>query len=147
MTAVRMRNAVPARPTPRLADYIKRRRHQLGITKQEVARAVNIGSADYLSLVESGKRRLELDRIPALALVLKVNAKELCLMAIGEVFPQVEEVLSGNEKSTLPSEDLSNKGELESFRKLMMLDRAQRQPILDTIDALHDMRFRQRKGA
>jgi transcriptional regulator with XRE-family HTH domain len=134
-------------PTPTLASFIKSRRYELGITQQEIAKTVGIASADYLSLVESGKRRLELDRIPLLASVLKVNPKELCQMALNESCPAMASVIFGTELVKAPDEDLTNKGEKESFHRLMMLDRTQRQPILDTIDVLFESRYRQRRGA
>ncbi len=67
-----------------MKEILKRRRQELGLLQPDIARAIGLKSADFISLVESGQRSIDLNRIPALARILKLNAKDLVLTAIHE---------------------------------------------------------------
>src|SRR5918997_5825258 len=66
------REAVDARARRRLREL----RTEQGLTLQQVAESASIDTST-LSRLESGKRRLALDHIPALAAALGVSADEL----------------------------------------------------------------------
>ena len=67
---------------------IRHRREQLDLTQQEVAGKIGVTS-DCITLVELGYRRLDLDRIPALANALKLNRRRLCRQALQERAPEL----------------------------------------------------------
>lgn len=76
-----------------LKDLIRKRRQELGITQNDIAKAVGVTSPDFICLVEKGVRRLDLDRIPTLAELLRVDPAELCALALGEQFPMLAQTL------------------------------------------------------
>lgn len=84
----------------RVTDLVKARRQALGLTQADVARKLGITSPDFISLAESGKRSFALDRIPALASILHLNAKDLLYLALGEEHPELAQVLKAGKSST-----------------------------------------------
>ena len=83
------RNTTPNRFT----RYLRHRRLELAKTQRQVADAIGIRSADFVGLVESGRRRFELDRLPRLAAVLEVDPRQLCAMALREWAPRLAQQL------------------------------------------------------
>ena len=67
---------------------IRQRRQQLNLTQAEVADELGV-TADCVTLVELGYRRLDLDRIPALAGALNLNRRQLCRQALRERAPEL----------------------------------------------------------
>ena len=57
---------------------IRHRREELNLTQAEVATKLGV-TADCITLVELGYRRLDLDRIPALADAVRLNRRQLSL--------------------------------------------------------------------
>jgi transcriptional regulator with XRE-family HTH domain len=80
-------------------QVLKHRRQELGLLQPDIARAIGVKSADFISLVESGQRSIDLNRIPALARILELNAKDLVLMAIYEQWPDAAIVLTSGRSS------------------------------------------------
>ena len=72
---------------PTVGAIIRARRIELGYTQETVATAVGWTAAEMVSLVETGHRSPNLDRIPALARKLELDALELCLVALAESHP------------------------------------------------------------
>jgi transcriptional regulator with XRE-family HTH domain len=71
--------AIPANEEPvdvRARRRLRELRHERGLTLQQVAERASI-DVSTLSRLESGKRRLALDHLPALAAALGVSADEL----------------------------------------------------------------------
>jgi transcriptional regulator with XRE-family HTH domain len=66
-----------------LREVLKHRRQELGLLQPDIARAIGVKSADFISLVENGQRSIDLNRIPALARILKLNAEDLVLIGSG----------------------------------------------------------------
>ena len=71
-----------------LSRLIRHRREELNLTQQQVAEKMGVTS-DAITLVELGYRRLDLDRIPALADALKLNRRQLCRQALQERAPEL----------------------------------------------------------
>jgi len=116
-----------------LHEVLKHRRQELGLLQPDIARAIGLKSADFISLVESGQRSIDLNRIPALARILKLNAKDLVMMAIHEQWPEAATVLtSGRASRGLGT--LSEEAELAS--KLSRLPAESRQIILNLTDRM-----------
>jgi transcriptional regulator with XRE-family HTH domain len=70
----------------RLSRLIRRRREELHLTQQQVAEVLGI-TADFVSLVESGHRRLSLDHVGYLAHALAIHPTFLCKIALRERAP------------------------------------------------------------
>ena len=79
---------MPNRFEGAFSHLIRRRREELNMTQSEVARQVGL-TTDAITLVELGYRRLDLDRIPALADALKLNRRQLCRQALQERAPEL----------------------------------------------------------
>ena len=116
-----------------VSEVLKHRRQELGLLQPDIAKAIGVKSADFISLVESGQRSMDLNRIPALARVLKLNAKDLVLLAIHEQWPEAAAVLkAGRTSSGLKT--LSEEAELAS--KLSRLSTESRRLIFSLVDHL-----------
>jgi len=77
---------MPNRFTGHLSNYIRHRRYFLGKTQKTIAEAIGV-TPDFIALIESGERRLDLDKIPLLADALEVNRMALCQQALRERAP------------------------------------------------------------
>ena len=78
----------------RLSRFIRHRREELRLTHQQLADLIQV-SPGFVSLVESGHRRLDLDRIPQLADALETDRTYLCWMAVIEGKPVIFQELFG----------------------------------------------------
>jgi transcriptional regulator with XRE-family HTH domain len=65
---------------------LRRRRHELRLSQAAVADAIHV-SPECITLWESGRRRMELAKLPRIAAVLQLDAKELCAKALAEFHP------------------------------------------------------------
>lgn len=74
--------------------FIRRRRRALGKTQSEIARACGLTEIS-ITLVEGGRRRLGLERVPLLAAALEVDAAELCRLALADQLPAFAAALGG----------------------------------------------------
>lgn len=83
---------------PTVGAIIRARRIALGYTQETVATAVGWTAPEMVSLVESGRRSPNLDRIPALARKLALDPLELCLVALGESYPILYRTIFGDGK-------------------------------------------------
>jgi transcriptional regulator with XRE-family HTH domain len=70
----------------RLSDLIRNRRQELKLTQQQVADVLGV-TADFMSLVESGQRRLNLDHVALLAHALAIDPPYICRLALEERAP------------------------------------------------------------
>jgi len=68
--------------------FIRARRQQLCKTQADIAAECGISSPDFISLVEAGRRRVKLERVPRLAEVLGVDPTYLCRLALTSWAPQ-----------------------------------------------------------
>jgi transcriptional regulator with XRE-family HTH domain len=91
-----MSNNHPCRTScePPLHTQLRRRRQELSLRQADVAEALNV-SAEAVTLWESGRRRMELSRIPRLAEALRLDARELCIQALAEFHPAFFRTLFG----------------------------------------------------
>ena len=65
---------------------LRRRRLELGLLQAEVAEELHV-SAEAITMWESGRRRMDLAKLPRLAAVLQIDPKELCTKALSEFHP------------------------------------------------------------
>jgi transcriptional regulator with XRE-family HTH domain len=89
-------NDYPCRTTaePPLHIQLRRRRQELSLVQADIAAALNV-SDGAVTLWESGRRRMELSKIPRLAEALQLNARELCIQALAEFHPAFYNTLFG----------------------------------------------------
>ncbi len=73
-------------PTVPLHILLRRRREELKMPQSTVAKALDV-RPECVCLWESGRRRMELCKIPRLAAVLQIDPQQLCAKALGEYHP------------------------------------------------------------
>jgi transcriptional regulator with XRE-family HTH domain len=78
----------------RLSHFIRRRREELKMTRQQVADLIDVGPG-VLSLIEAGHRPLDLNRIYCLADALETDRTYLCWMVVIERSPTIVQELFG----------------------------------------------------
>jgi transcriptional regulator with XRE-family HTH domain len=74
-------------PSTHFGDLIRQRREQLGLSQTKVARRVGIGSPEFIGMLETGKRPVPLDRVPAIAEVLHLDRLRFCKLVLAERNP------------------------------------------------------------
>ena len=67
---------------------LRARRRALGLTQEQIAQEMGVG-AEAVSLWEKGSRRMELNKVPRLAAILRLNPKDLCRSALAEWYPSL----------------------------------------------------------
>ena len=76
--------------------FLRHRRQELDLTQADIAQACGLTEMS-ITLVEGGRRRLALDRVPRLAEVLQVSPAELCLLALRCRYPELTAALTMQE--------------------------------------------------
>jgi transcriptional regulator with XRE-family HTH domain len=71
---------------PPLHLLLRRRRQELSLLQSDVAEALHV-SPECITMWETGRRRMELSKLPRLAAALQIDAKELCAKALAEFHP------------------------------------------------------------
>ena len=95
--------AITKDPTP-LQQFIGERRSKMGITQAALATAIGIKVGEYISLVEKGKRRVPIARIPLLADALGVKRADLLKWALAEEEPLAYKILFPKDTLAVPGE-------------------------------------------
>lgn len=79
-------------PSP-LQRRIRQRREELKesehLTQTDIARAIGIESPEFITMLEQGRRNLDLNKVPRLADILKLDRKDLCKLALYEAAPSL----------------------------------------------------------
>ncbi len=86
---------MPNRFESDFSHNIRKRREQLGKTQLQVGEACGV-TGDCITLVEAGRRRLDLERIPLLADVLELDRATLCRQALRDRSPHFYTELFGD---------------------------------------------------
>ena len=73
---------------------LRRRREELSLLQSDVADALHV-SPECVTLWEAGRRRMELSKLPRIAAILELDAKELCAQALAEFHPLFYATLFG----------------------------------------------------
>jgi transcriptional regulator with XRE-family HTH domain len=81
-------------PEP-LNVLLRRRRLELGLLQAEVAEELHV-SAEAVTMWESGRRRMDLCKIPRIATALQLDPKELCTKALFQFHPSFSATLFGD---------------------------------------------------
>ena len=72
---------------------IRERRLELRKSQAEIAGAIGLLSPEFISMVEVGIRKIDLNRVPDLARALQYDPSDLCRLALKEEAPALYEVL------------------------------------------------------
>jgi transcriptional regulator with XRE-family HTH domain len=75
--------------------FLRRRRTELKLLQAQIAEALGV-TPECVTLWEGGRRRMELSKLPRLAAVLQIDAKDLCAKALAEFHPLFYNTLFGN---------------------------------------------------
>jgi len=73
---------------------LRRRREELSLYQTQLAEALHV-TPECIGQWECGRRRMELGKLPRIAEVLHLDAKELCAKALLEFHPLVHAALFG----------------------------------------------------
>ncbi len=94
------------------------RERRLEITKSQAQVAVEIGvsSPEFISMVELGIRRVDLNRVPALARSLGLDPGSLCQQALWEEAPEMFRILFGEHYA--PKVELAAPGQATTIHVL-----------------------------
>lgn len=74
-------------------DVIATRRSDLGITQAELAKKLDLKSANFITILEKGRSQVPLERAPDLAKALEMDPKWFTRMVLEYRYPDVSEVL------------------------------------------------------
>jgi DNA-binding XRE family transcriptional regulator len=75
---------------------LRRRREELSLFQAQIAEALHV-TPECIGHWECGRRRMELSKLPRIAAVLQIDAKELCAKALAEFHPLVYAALFGHD--------------------------------------------------
>jgi transcriptional regulator with XRE-family HTH domain len=143
--------------TPSLFQQrIRERREELkdseGLTQTKIASAIGIASPEFITMLEKGRRNLDLNKVPMLADVLKIDRKDLCKLALYEAAPSLyaelfdtlsppgvrKEVLTENGE-VIPSSTMVLTGEMVyAVQRLVRLPDELRRSVERLIEALDE---------
>ena len=83
------------------ADFLRQRRTALRLRQAEIAAELRV-EPETVGHWESGRRRMEFDKVPRMAAILKLNAKDLCRLALSEWHPRFYDSLFGTKQPQSP---------------------------------------------
>lgn len=75
---------------------LRRRREELSLYQAQIAEMLHV-TPECVCRWEAGDRRMELSKLPRLAAVLQIDARELCAKALAEFHPVVYATLFGTD--------------------------------------------------
>lgn len=76
------------------SQFLRQRRTALRLKQAEIAAELRV-EPETVGHWESGRRRMELDKIPRLAVILRLDGKDLCRRALSEWHPRFHDTLFG----------------------------------------------------
>jgi len=82
----------PQNRVDELRFIIRRQRQLRNLSQHQVAERLGV-TAEFITLVEAGRRRLHLDRVAAMADALGLDPRPLCRLALQERAPSLHRVL------------------------------------------------------
>lgn len=86
-----------------LGDFLRSRRVDLGLTKTQVSEGTGIQVCELIDLIEKGQRRPPLEKLPDIARVLELDAKELIIRWFVVYYPMICRVLFPDGVCTIES--------------------------------------------
>jgi hypothetical protein len=117
----------------RMADLLRCRREQLGMSQKQVGFGLGMKSGDFVCLVEAGRRTFPIGQLPELARVLQIPGRDLLHFALIEAHPQLASMLASSKAAGRVS---IRQEEEELVRQAMALPRAARRTVQSLIEQL-----------
>jgi transcriptional regulator with XRE-family HTH domain len=117
----------------RMADLLRGRREQLGLTQRQLGAALDMKSGDFVCLVEAGQRTFPVGQLPELARVLQIPGKDLLNFCLVEQYPELASILATSKATGRVS---IRQQEEELVRSAMALPRAARRTVKTMIEQL-----------
>lgn len=116
-----------------LKDLLKSRRLELNLTQRDVARSMHMTSVDYIGMVESGTRRLDIERLPQLASVLRLSLPLLTEMTFRELYskPDTQWIV-----------DLLYGFDINTARKINQMSSEFKATVVEMIRVLYDQQIK-----
>lgn len=78
---------------PSLAELIRVRQAELGLTDQQLSEAIGYERAIVIALIKQGTVRFPINKVPQLAVALSVDAADLMRAALSEASPDLLQVV------------------------------------------------------
>jgi transcriptional regulator with XRE-family HTH domain len=95
----------PSHPEEKsIGGLIRHFRERADISQKEFSKRVGHASAEWTGMIESGARKLDIDLVPRVAQILKVNLRDLTLVALAQYYPKTYSVLFGQQEPGMPQE-------------------------------------------
>ena len=92
-----------------LSQLIKQRRLTLRLKQVQVAAVMGV-EPETIGHWERGRRRIELNRLPALAVILELDPQDFCRQALAEWHPRLHATLFGAESLKSPEDSNQEDG-------------------------------------
>jgi transcriptional regulator with XRE-family HTH domain len=83
------------------AQFLRQRRMALRLRQAQIAAELHV-EPETVGHWEGGRRRMELNRVPRLAAILRLNQKDLCRLALFEWHPLLYATLFGADRPQPP---------------------------------------------
>ncbi len=99
-------------------QILRQRRMELRLRQAEIAAELRV-EPETIGHWESGRRRMELNKVPRMAAILHLNAKDLCRLALFEWHPRLHDALFGTDRPQLPQPIKAPLQNAESGRELL----------------------------
>ena len=101
--------ATPAEALPQIGSVLRDLRDKKGLTQQEVSNAMGHRSPEWIGLIESNLRTIDINILPQLAVLLDCNPRDLLKIAMFQYFPAVADALFPENVRPFPRK-LKNQG-------------------------------------
>ncbi len=88
----------------RVGSVVKFYRNKRGLSQMSVSKAVGHKTAEWLGMIENNVRALDIEKIPAIAGLLRLDARDLLRIAMFEYYPKVAEALFPDDSPHAPAE-------------------------------------------
>lgn len=83
-------------------SIVRQRRKELGMSVNDLARAVGARSSEFIVMIEEGHKVIDLNRIPAFAAALKLDVMGFSLCCLFEVSPTFYRAMFGEGEPSPP---------------------------------------------
>jgi transcriptional regulator with XRE-family HTH domain len=100
------------------SQFLRQRRTELRLKQAQIAAELHV-EPETVGHWEGGRRRMELDKLPRLAAILQLHAKDLCRLALSEWHPRLYFTLFGTDPPRPPRCLEASRQDAESGRNLL----------------------------
>ena len=119
-------------------QILRRRRIELRLRQAEIAAELRV-EPETIGHWESGRRRMELDKIPRLASILRLDARDLCRRALSEWHPRFHDTLFDAGQPQTPPCPEESRPDAGSSRNLLPAGAADGHPLEASVIVGHGL--------